>query len=273
VVGHNDSMPVLFLLALAAGSLASVVSPGVGRVATEAGSPIAAQRRAVPVLVELFTSEGCSSCPPADAVLARLVREQPVDGAEVIALSLHVDYWNRLGWKDPYSAKAYSARQERYAKAFGPDKLYTPQIVVDGREELIGSDDAAVRRTIAGAAARPHLPVKVTARAIERGVNVSIDLPPAPSADDPIDVFVALTEDDLSSAVKRGENVGRTLSHVAVVRKLQTLGTLEKDGFVADGRLPIESGWKPHKMRAVVWLQGRSSNHVYGAAAATWAAK
>jgi hypothetical protein len=267
-------MPVLFLLAtLAAGSLASISNAGEGGLPAEAGSPISSQRGLVPVLVELFTSEGCSSCPPADALLARLVREQPVDGAEIIALSLHVDYWNRLGWKDPYSSKAYSARQQQYAKGFGPDKLYTPQIVVDGREEVIGSDDAAVRRTISGAAKRPHLPVKVTARAIERGVGVSIDLPPAPSGDDPIDVFVALTEDDLSSAVKRGENVGRTLSHVAVVRKLQTLGTLEKDAFVADGRLPIESGWKPHKMRAVVWLQGRSSNHVYGAAATAWAVK
>ena len=267
-------MPVPFLLALlVAGSMAAVLGTGVGSATTEAGAPTTSQRKSVPILVELVTSEGCSSCPPADALLDRLVREQPVEGAEIIALSLHVDYWNRLGWKDPYSTKAYSTRQQEYAKRFGPDKVYTPQIVVDGREEVIGSDDAAVRRTIAGAAARPHLPVKVTARGVERGVSVSIDLPPAPAGDDPIDVFVALTEDDLTSMVKRGENVGRTLSHVAVVRKLQTLGTLEKDAFVADGRLPIEAGWKPHKMRAVVWLQGRSSNHVYGAAATAWAVK
>lgn len=250
------SMPVLVLLAALA--LAGLTASPAVR---------------TPVLVELFTSEGCSSCPPADAVLARLLREQPVDGVEIIPLSLHVDYWNRLGWKDPYSAKAFSTRQQRYAKVFGEDKLYTPQVVVDGREEGIGSDEPVVRRLISVAAQRPHLPVKITARAIGRSLTLSIDLPAAPAGDDTVDVFVALTEDDLSSEVKRGENVGRTLSHVAVVRALQTLGTLEKDAFVADGRLALEPGWNPRKMRAVVWLQGRGANQVYGAATAAWAAK
>jgi hypothetical protein len=261
-------MPVLFLLAAlaVAGALAPTGS------AREPGLPTEA-RASVGVLVELFTSEGCSSCPAADKVLAQLLREQPVAGAEIIPLSLHVDYWNRLGWKDPYSSKAYSARQQQYAKVFGPDKLYPPQVVVDGREEIIGSDDVAVRRAVAGAAQRPHLPLRITARGVDRGVTVSIDLPPAPPGDGPVDVYIALTEDDLSSAVKRGENVGRTLTHVAVVRKLQTLGTLEKEAFVADGRLPLEVGWKAAKMRAVVWLQSRSSNHVYGAASAAWAVK
>ena len=255
-------MPVLLLFAALA--MAGSMAFGV-----EAGQPGAR----VPVVVELFTSEGCSSCPAADKILAQLLREQPVDGVEIIPLSLHVDYWNRLGWKDPYSARAYSARQEQYAKIFGPDKLYTPQVVVDGRDEVIGNDDGAVRRAVAGAAKRPHLPLKVTARGVDRGVTVSIDLPPAPSDEGPVDVYIALTEDDLSSAVKRGENVGRTLSHVAVVRKLQKLGTLDKEAFVADGRLPIEAGWKAAKMRAVVWLQNRSSNHIYGAASAAWVVK
>ena len=261
-------MSVLFLFAALA--VASLRSPAPDARAT-AGKPASSAR--VAVLVELFTSEGCSSCPAADKVLAQLLREQPVAGSDIIALSLHVDYWNRLGWKDPYSSRAYSARQEQYAKGFGPDKLYTPQVVVDGRDEIIGSDDAGVRRAVAGAAQRPHLPLRITARAADRGVTVSIDLPPAPPGDGPVDVYIALTEDDLSSVVKRGENVGRTLTHVAVVRKLQTLGTLEKEAFVADGRLPIEAGWKAAKMRAVVWLQSRSSNHVYGAAAAAWAVK
>jgi hypothetical protein len=225
--------------------------------------PVEAQR--TPVLVELFTSEGCSSCPPADAVLEKLLREQPVENAEIVPLSLHVDYWNRLGWKDPYSAKAYSTRQQQYTRIFGDDKLYTPQVVVDGREEMAGSEEAAIKRTIAGAAARPHLPLKVTARPIPGSVSLAIDLPAAPEGE-AIDVLVALTEDDLSSAVKSGENKGRTLAHVAVVRKLQTLGSLERDAFVAEGRLTIEPAWKPVKMRAVCWLQGRSSSRVYGTA-------
>lgn len=274
-MGHNGAMPVLLLIAALAALATTEPGPSFARQRSglpgEAGARAATQRR--PVLVELFTSEGCSSCPPADALLARLLRDQPLEGVEIVPLSLHVDYWNRLGWKDPYSAKAFSARQQRYAKVFGEDKVYTPQIVVDGREEGIGSDEAAVRRMVGGAAQRPHLPVKVTARAFGRSLTLAIDLPPAPAGTDTVDVFVALTEDDLSSAVKRGENVGRTLTHVAVVRALQTLGTLEKDGFVADGRLSLEPGWNPAKMRAVVWLQGRAANQVYGVAAAAWAAK
>jgi hypothetical protein len=260
------SMPplqrVLLFAVLAAAGLRAPAGP--------APAPVAARTA---VLVELFTSEGCSSCPPADAVLAKLLRDQPVDGVEIIPLSLHVDYWNRLGWKDPFSAKVYSDRQQKYAKVFGEDKLYTPQIVVDGREEINGGDEAGVRRIVAGAASRTHLAMKVTARPADRAVTVSIDLPAAPAGAEPIDVLVALTEDDLATAVRRGENSGRTLSHVAVVRKLQTLGTLEREAFVADGRLPIDPAWKSAKMRAVVWLQGRTSNHVYGAAAAGWASR
>ena len=233
-------------------------------------APVQAPR--TPVLVELFTSEGCSSCPAADALLEKLMREQAVENAEIVPLSLHVDYWNRLGWRDPYSSKAYSTRQQQYTKIFGDDKLYTPQVVVDGREEVVGSEEAAIKRTITAAASRPHLALKVTARPMPGSVSLAIDLPAAPEGE-AIDVLVALTEDDLSSAVTRGENKGRTLTHVAVVRKLQTLGSLERDAFVAEGRITIEPAWKPSKMRAVCWLQGRSSSRVYGTASVSVSAR
>jgi hypothetical protein len=140
-------------------------------------------------------------------------------------------------------------------------------MVVNGREEFIGSDESAARRVIAGAAARPPLPLKISVRGNEGGLRLSIDLPAAP-AGEPIDVVVALTEDDLQSVVRRGENSGRTLSHVAVVRKLETLGTLEPEAFVANGQMTLGRGWQTTRMRAVAWLQGRKSRQVYGVAAA-----
>jgi hypothetical protein len=226
---------------------------------------------ATPVLVELFTSEGCSSCPPADQLLTKLLREQPVAGVQIIPLSLHVDYWDRQGWRDPFSSPAYTARQQAYSQNFGDDKVYTPQMVVDGHDEFVGSDEAAARRILAGAASRPHLPLSLDARASAEGVRISIDLPAAPADAEPIDVLVALTEDDLTTVVRAGENGGRTLSHVAVVRKLQTMGALERETFVASGKVSLGRTWKPAKMRAVVWLQGRKSRHVYGTAAAALA--
>ena len=228
--------------------------------------PAAAPKTAI--LVELFTSEGCSSCPPADALLTRLLREQPVVDVEIVPLSLHVTYWDHQGWKDPFASKTFTSRQEAYSKIFGEGRLYTPQMVVDGRDEFNGSDEAAVRRVVAAAAARPHLPLRVDARARGAAVRLSIDLPAAPDGAEPIDVLVALTEDDLSSVVRRGENGGRTLTHVAVVRTLESLGSLERESFVADGQLALDRRWQTGKMRAVAWLQGRRTRHVYGATTA-----
>jgi hypothetical protein len=218
------------------------------------------------VLVELFTSEGCSSCPAADTLLASLAKDQPVAGAEIVALAFHVDYWDQQGWKDPYSSKVFTARQQAYSRVFGEKRMYTPQLVVDGRQELTGSDEAAATRAIGEAMARPHLPIKIDARVQGAAVRLSVDLPPAPANAEPIDVVVALAEDGLSSVVKRGENAGRTLTHVAVVRALQTLGPLDRESVVADGQLALQRAWHAPKMRAVVWLQGQKTRHVYGAA-------
>jgi hypothetical protein len=227
----------------------------------------APQPTRTPVLVELFTSEGCSSCPAADDLLAKLVAGQPVDGVEIIPLSLHVDYWDHQGWKDPFSSRAFTSRQQGYSKIFGEDRVYTPQMVVDGRDEFVGSDESAALRIVREAAARPRLALKMDASTSPGAVRLSLDLPAAPADAETIDVVVALTEDGLSSVVRRGENGGRTLRHVAVVRRLQTLGSLDRDSFVANGQLEVARGWTASNMRAVAWLQGRKSRHVYGAAA------
>src|SRR5499427_8004033 len=115
-----------------------------------------------PVIVELFTSEGCSSCPPADEVLAQLQQTQPIAGAEVIALSEHVDYWNYIGWSDPFSSSSFSARQQTYAQAFGQqDRVYTPQMIVDGQTEFNGSAMNKAREEIAKAARSPKADVRI----------------------------------------------------------------------------------------------------------------
>ncbi len=162
----------------------------------------------VPVLVELFTSEGCSSCPPADALLESLLRSQPVEGVEVVPVGLHVDYFDHLGWKDTFGSASYTARQQDYSQVFGPDSVYTPQIVVDGQEAVAGSDGDVVRRAIGSAAGRPHLPLRATAQLVGDRLRLTIDLPAAPANAEKIQVVAAVTEDGLSSVVKRGENQG-----------------------------------------------------------------
>jgi hypothetical protein len=222
----------------------------------------------VPVLVELFTSEGCSSCPPADALLESLQRDQPVDSAEIVPIGLHVDYFDHLGWKDTFGSPSYTARQRGYSPIFGPDSLYTPQIVVDGHEAVAGNDGDLVHRTIKSAAARPHLPLRATAQLTADRLRLAIDLPAAPPDAEKIQVLAAITQDGLSTIVKRGENSGRTLHHVAVARKVQPLGFLTADAGLVEAQLQIARGWGTNGLKAVAWLQGIKSRQVYGAAVA-----
>jgi hypothetical protein len=230
------------------------------------GGPAPAPR--APVLVELFTSEGCSTCPAADALLESLQRDQLVAGAEVIPVGLHVDYFNHLGWKDAFSSASFTARQRDYSQLFGPDSVYTPQIVVDGREAVPGNDEGQVRRAIESAAARPHLPLRVTARGTADRLRLTIDLPGAPPDIERIDVFGAITEDNVTSVVNRGENSGRTLHHVAVARTIQRLEVLASKRSVLEAELKLGRGWSRPGLRTVVWLQGVKSRQVYAAAIA-----
>jgi hypothetical protein len=227
-----------------------------------------AQAPRVPVLVELFTSEGCSSCPPADAFLESLLREQPVARAQIIPVGLHVDYFNNQGWKDAFSSPIFTARQRSYSPVFGDDNLYTPQIVVDGRDLIAGTARDQASRLIESAAARVHLPVSVTARLVADKTRLTIDLPAALAQTEKIQLFAAITEDGLSSVVTRGENNGRTLHHVAVARTVQGLDSLSAANSVIEKQLAVAKGWNPSGLKAVVWLQGAKSRQVYGAATA-----
>lgn len=223
------------------------------------------------VLVELFTSEGCSSCPPADALLERLVSTQPGAGAEIIGLGQHVDYWDQLGWKDRFSSAALTSRQQAYSARFSNESIYTPQMVVDGRAEFVGSDAAAARTAIDRAAATRHAVVRIGVEpgAADRlAVSVAVtDLPPVGTGDR-ADIIVAVTEDQLRSDVKRGENHGRTLAHAAVVRHMTTAGEVVADGAsAARAVIPIGSDWRRANLKIVAFVQERRGRTVLGSAA------
>ncbi|GAC1369459.1 MAG: DUF1223 domain-containing protein [Hymenobacter sp.] len=222
-----------------------------------------AQPGRVPVVVELFTSEGCSSCPAADAALRELESAQSVPGVEVIALGEHVDYWNRLGWKDAFSAAAFTERQQHYAAGFGTGS-YTPQAVVNGRYELVGGHSGELAQAVAKAATAPRAAVSLAAGGGTVQVRVASLPPGTPAAD----VLLALTESGLASQVGRGENAGRLLRHAAVVRQLVSLGRVGADGtFSASSGLKLNPNWQLANLRAVVLVQETASRRIVGAAA------
>jgi hypothetical protein len=230
-------------------------------------APSRAVERA-PVVVELFSSEGCSSCPPADVVLRNLDKEQRDPAAEVIALELHVDYWNYLGWADPFSGASFSARQHAYADATGRRGVYTPQLIVDGERELIGSDATAASRAIAAAAKTPK--AKVTIARKEARLAVAVGALPA-DARESSSVWLAITEAGLSTAVPRGENAGATLAHGPVVRRLTRIGGAPAGvlgpAFHGEAELAIEPAWRPENLRAVVFVEQDRSRKIIGAGA------
>ncbi len=240
-------------------------------VATASRSPkSAAERGGNAVLVELFTSEGCSSCPPADSVLSQLIAEQPVEGAFVIGLGEHVDYWNGLGWKDPFSNGQFTKRQQFYAQAFRSGNIYTPQMVVDGRDEFVGSDRRKAIAAIRSSLSEERVAVDLLIRAEEPShLEVRIGQRP-PSLSGKARVMMAVTEENLQSDVSRGENRGLVLKHAAVVRQLSQIGELEAaqaGAYSTSATLDLSPDWKIDDLKIVVFVQRDSDLRVLGAAA------
>jgi hypothetical protein len=229
--------------------------------AQNTGSPEA--RR--PILLELFTSEGCSSCPPADRLLETLDRTQPVSGADLIVLSEHVDYWNRLGWTDPYSSPLFTERQQEYVRRLHLDGAYTPQLVIDGQADFVGSDERAVRAGILRAEAHPKTSMSLRAQRVGPEVTVSLEVGDIMRQEN---LYLALASDSAQSQVTRGENSGRTLRHVAVVSSLIRVGTLHARGaFAKELTLPLENQ-KSQSWRVVAFLQDSGSGRILGVAQA-----
>jgi hypothetical protein len=226
-----------------------------------------------PVVLELFTSEGCSTCPPADLLLSDLQNKPIVGSADIIAFEEHVDYWNNGGWADAFSSHQWTQRQQDYQGAFGrsADGIYTPQLVVDGNHEVIGSNATNVLALVVAESQQPKIDVKIAPGASQKGtqtfaVTVGSAAVSALSAD--ADVVLAVTETGLHSSVTAGENAGKALQHAAVLRRMDKIGAIRAKGntFSGEAKVKFESSWKRENLRIVAFVQERKSRHVLGAA-------
>lgn len=233
-----------------------------------------------PVVLELFTSQGCSSCPPADRLLTRLGSDPKLAG-RVIPLAFHVDYWDSIGWHDPFDSARWSQRQQQYARAFHSNRIYTPQLVVGGQTECVGNDEGAVRRQIGDALAAP--PAGRVTLAVDPltpdgrlKVRVGAKLAAAAKTKGDLDLWVAVWETGLSTAVGAGENAARTLRNDYVVRRLEKALTLpgapgaERSGEIVLG---IDKRWKAANLGVAAFLQDPATLHIHGAATRALAAK
>jgi len=220
-----------------------------------AGTCLAVTPLAGPVVVELFTSEGCSSCPPADALLGKLRQAGAVEGADVFILGEHVDYWNHLGWRDRFSSVAFTKRQSEYARRFDLNSSYTPQMVIDGHAELVGNDEHGVRRQLALAAHTPK-PVRVKL-AWSSNSQLQVEIDGVGEGD--AKVLLAITEDGLSTQVGSGENGG-------VVRELREIGAMRRGKFSSAVKTSRHSDWKSENLRAIVFVQKAGHGEIIGAA-------
>jgi hypothetical protein len=179
-------------------------------------------------IVELFTSEGCSSCPPADALLGQVNLKQTDAGQLIVGISEHVTYWNNLGWKDPYSLAVFTDRQSVYASRLSPEGSYTPQMVLNGRDQFVGSDASALERALRNDARREHLGLRIVSSApTTEGIDVKFAFTGNPSK--PLDIIAVLADDTDRSNVLRGENSGRQLQHVSVARSMSRVATVRAD--------------------------------------------
>jgi len=259
------------------GSLGAVLSgPRTQADEQSAPGPAHPERR---VVVELFTSQGCSSCPPADRLLSRLGSD-PELASRVVPLSFHVDYWNRLGWRDPFSSPAWTERQERYVRALRARSLYTPQMVVNGEREMVGSSEDRVRDAIRRSLAEPPVG-SLAVRLGEPGGDRAVELPVTVTAEldtlrrhgrdvSPHDIVLALFQTDLETDVPRGENAGRHLANDYVVRRLSRVARLTRESprYEQTLRLPLDPDWRGSRLGVAALLQDPKTLAIGGAAVA-----
>jgi hypothetical protein len=223
-----------------------------------------------PVLIELFTAEGCSSCPPADAFVVKLDSSQPISGAQLIVLSEHMDYWDQQGWADPFASAALTARQRGYVHALGLHEAYTPQLIVDGVTELRLQDRQQIVPILQKAATEQKIPVSIAAVKVESGTPATLSgrvEVNGNSGQHKADIYLGLALDHVVSKVLRGENRGQTLTHVAVLENLTKIGSLAPGQmFSQDIRVPLKPGMDPTNVRMVIFAQEPGYGRIIGAA-------
>ncbi len=207
-------------------------------------------------VVELFTSEGCSSCPPADAAVAKILKEY---NSNVYVLGFHVDYWDNLGWKDAFSSAAYTQRQRNYARALNLSTVYTPQVVVNGEEEFVGSNEGRLQNTInKDLKETPAQTLSVTAKTNGNGVDVSYQ---TNATNDNLNI--ALIQSSAVSKVQRGENSGETLHHVNIVRNIQTVDLKNTSGNIS---INLPAGLSAKDCQIIAFIQNAENMKIIAAA-------
>ena len=222
---------------------------------------------ASPVLVELFTSEGCSSCPPADEFVQKLDTLQPVPGAQIIVLSEHVDYWDHQGWKDPNSSHALTERQNAYVHALGLSTPYTPQIIVDGSKELKIADAQAIETVFQQAVSALKTPVHISGVAFDQdNPNLLRAQVGGDAVEHNADLYLAVALDRVESQVLRGENGGRHLTHIAVVQQMAKIGKLGRGrSFAENVQLKLKAATSLNQIRLVAFVQESGPGKLLGA--------
>jgi hypothetical protein len=219
----------------------------------------------VPILLELFTSEGCSSCPPVDEFVRHMDESQPVAGAQLIVLSEHVDYWDHDGWKDKYSSSQFTERQNGYVHAMNLQTAYTPQMVIDGYIELKGSS-SDIEQTFAKELKVAKIPLRVASAKIEAPLQLKVKVEADAVEKRGGTVWVAVALDHAASQVSAGENSGKQLQHVAVVEDLRKVGKLDKGKpFSQDVAIKLKPDTDPKNLRIIAFIQESNEGKVLGA--------
>lgn len=260
----------LFVASTLLGSAASLNS------ARSVPAQSVAQAGRSPVIIELFTSEGCSSCPPADALLSKLEANQPIAGAEIIGLEEHVDYWNHDGWMDPYSSAEWTLRQQEYVTRLKSNSPYTPQMIVDGQTEFTGNNARKAQETIQEAAKQEKTSVSIAGDAPARNNVLACEVRVAnlrgAAEQEKVDVWLAVTEAGLTTgAVTAGENKGQSWAHASIARSLQKIGSISSSSslpFLAKPQIKLRPSWKRENLRLVAFVQERKNSRIIGAALA-----